>query len=173
MNQTRPNEEADVIRCFSRDHRSGYAVFQTRQIRCFAPIVVVPLPKTKPYQIPCPPKGSAPVQPIPACTRHEGRATTPWNYLCCGSQILSRIGTADQCNCLRIIRRDSYCPMCSNDDASVRTILIPSSALPLLQRQVCRQSFMSVSNDAMLATHVTNKHGGKKTPAECFPGRLS
>lgn len=39
--------------------------------------------------------------------------------------------------------------------------------------QVCRQSFMSVSNDAMLTTHVTNKHGGKKTAAECFPGRLS
>ncbi|CAM9339856.1 unnamed protein product [Ascophyllum nodosum] len=39
--------------------------------------------------------------------------------------------------------------------------------------QVCRQSFMKVSNDSMLMTHVTNKHGGKKTPAECFPGRLS
>lgn len=39
--------------------------------------------------------------------------------------------------------------------------------------QVCRQSFMSVSNDAMLNTHVTNKHAGKKTAAECFPGRLT
>lgn len=39
--------------------------------------------------------------------------------------------------------------------------------------QVCRQTFMSVSNDAMLASHVTAKHAGKKTPAECFPGRLT
>ncbi|CAM9675809.1 unnamed protein product [Hapterophycus canaliculatus] len=39
--------------------------------------------------------------------------------------------------------------------------------------QICRQTFMSVSNDAMLMSHATNKHAGKKTPAECFPGRLT
>eukprot|EP00752_Nemacystus_decipiens_P007389 g6608.t1 len=39
--------------------------------------------------------------------------------------------------------------------------------------QVCRQTFMSVSNDAMLKAHVTAKHDKKKTPAECFPGRLT
>ncbi|CAM9403309.1 unnamed protein product [Discosporangium mesarthrocarpum] len=38
--------------------------------------------------------------------------------------------------------------------------------------QVCRQSFMNVSNDAMLMTHATNKHAGKKTPKDCFPGRF-
>ncbi|CAM9602072.1 unnamed protein product [Choristocarpus tenellus] len=38
--------------------------------------------------------------------------------------------------------------------------------------QVCRQSFMNVSNDAILMTHVTKKHKGKKSPAECFPRRL-
>ncbi|CAM9503995.1 unnamed protein product, partial [Choristocarpus tenellus] len=37
--------------------------------------------------------------------------------------------------------------------------------------QFCRQSFMNVSNDAILMAHVINKHG-KMIPAECFPGRL-
>ncbi|CAM9301625.1 unnamed protein product [Choristocarpus tenellus] len=37
--------------------------------------------------------------------------------------------------------------------------------------QVCRQSFMNVSNDAILMTHVMNRHQ-KKAPADCFPGRL-
>ncbi|CAM9575798.1 unnamed protein product [Choristocarpus tenellus] len=41
-----------------------------------------------------------------------------------------------------------------------------------LHHQVCRQSFMNVSNDAMLRTHAINKHSGKKSPSECFPGRL-
>lgn len=60
-----------------------------------------------------------------------------------------------------------------NDVSAGPVFSLPLSPPPSSGIQICRQSFMKVSNDAMLMTHVNNKHGGKKTPAECFPGRLS
>lgn len=41
----------------------------------------------------------------------------------------------------------------------------------LTHTQICKQSFMLTASDSMLQQHCDSKHN-KKSPAECFPGRL-